>query len=366
MLSKGYSAIILLVMAILHHSQVFASDAVFISGQKNKPEISLRLSDSLLNEIKSGKLTSYKDILSLHLVEDGVAHETPVTGGYKLIGKRLVYTTLYALPPDNVYKIAYWQDGQVLTTYFETPHQALENKEQPALEFYPRCDTIPSNILFFHVRFSRPMQKDVKAYRYFKIYDEHDKLIDFTWRQKSYWMDSGRVLLLMIHPGRVKSGIHYKEPIFTSGKKYTIRLADTLKDADCRAVYLNTQKLYTITAEDRTSPQMLSVTTNIAQGSFNPIYARFSEKMDYASTVSGIIIQDFKGIAVMCKIELVDGDSTVKITPLKKWVKGNYKITFDAPVSDLAANRINRLFEVTDIKEKERDNVETSFIMNVR
>ena len=61
----------------------------------------------------------------------------------------------------------------------------------------------------------------------------------------------------MIHPGRVKNGIHYESPLFDSGKHYTLKVHTSIKDINNNPIEKEYSKTFYITGEDRIKPTPL-------------------------------------------------------------------------------------------------------------
>lgn len=348
------------------HLQSFAGGVFTITGNKLQPTIEVGISkdqEKILNDL-SPEIAS--TILSLHIVTDSIISPVPVYGKYSLAGNRLNFSPLYPLGNDLCYEIRYNTGNKLITQRFSTPTKKQHTGISEVTQVYPITDTIPANILFFHVRFSLPMANDIAGYTYVTIADADGKVIERPWRQRTFWLDSGPLMVLMIHPGRVKTGIHYTGPVFIPGKKYTISVDRTIKDIYGNSIRETASKQYTVQQEDRSLPKIESFTPVLPAQSFGTLSIIFSKGMDHATVTEGVKILDRNNQPVSCTISQRKNDREISIIPTHRWQKGRYKILFESIVSDFASNHINRPFEITDIEERLKDTVETNRFFEVR
>jgi hypothetical protein len=223
---------------------------------------------------------------------------------------------------------------------------------------YPVSDTVPANTLFFHVRFSSQMMQDINAWQYVSILDARGSKIDQTWRQHSFWLDSGRLLVLMVHPGRVKTGIHYIGPVFEPGKRYTLRTEAGLKDVTGNPLKAQISKEYFIGEEDRTLPKIVNIQQSQPDKTSVAISITFSEGMDYASMIEGIKLSDEEGLGIPVKVGQITNDRTFLLAAYEPLPKGRYSVQFKSSITDFAGNRLNRSFEITSLEEKLTDTIQ--------
>lgn len=362
-----FVSIVNIVLVVIFHLQSTAGGIFSVTGDKLQPSFSVSLTDEQVHLLRKELETNARSVLTVHMMAGDVASELSVTGKYSLQGKQLSFKPLYPLGHDYCYEIRYANHDKKYKEKYCTPGVAVPKEKTSTVAIYPSADTIPFNILFFHVRFSSPMSEDITAYQHVNIRDENGKLIERTWRQRSFWLDSGRVLVLMIHPGRVKSGIHYTGPVFAEGKKFTVEVLKTLKDAHGNELKDNVEKNYWISHEDREIPAIVSTTQSVDAQSRQPVLVRFSEGMDYACLTEGVTVTDAKGNKIRILIRQHHNlDNIAEIVPVNPWKKGSYKIVFESMVTDFASNHLNRPFEIKDVAERAKDDIEVSRTVEVR
>ncbi len=354
-----------LIFVFVFHLQSYAGEIFSISGSKLQPAISVSLSNDEAAQVKKD-IKVAATILSLHFIMDGSPAELAVGSNYMLSGTVLTIQPLQTLAEGNSYEIQYLHDGAVHKEQF-TIALPTGSKEPPVVkQVYPIADTVPQNILCFQVRFATSMAPDPLAYQHVSIKDEAGKEITFAWRQKSVWDDNNKLLMLMVHPGRVKSGIHYMGPVFVEGKKFTVTIHKGMKDMYGNELPADVDRTYVIGAEDRNLPRILSVTSLAKQGTQDAIQISFSEGMDRACMTVGLRMYDARQQIVPYTLTDAGDDKTFILTPDNKWKKGKYSILLDRTVSDFAANRMNRPFEVTDVKEMQKDEIEVRRYFDIK
>jgi hypothetical protein len=347
---------------LLLHLHATAGEAISVKGlQSLQPTISAHITDADAKILAGEGLNDAGKLLAMYMVVNGKPVAVAVAGKYEVRRNDLSFTPLYALGYDMEFEVQY-KNGNTVTasTRFHTPKHPLSGKQAAVVTSYPLCDTIPYNTLYFHVRFSHAMMNDKRAYRYIKMYD--DKGIERTnaWRQKSFWLDDGKLLVLMIHPGRVKNGIHYESPLFDSGRYYTLTIESDIKDMNGNAIAEAYTHRYYVKGEDRESPRAYVNKAILPEAKTKqPVILSFSEGMDNASVLDGVSILDAKGTIIPCTVQEKGMDNTYSITPAKAWAKGKHTLLLKSAVYDFAANRINRLFEIKAAQDIETDKNDT-------
>lgn len=332
------------------HLHTVAGDTFIVSGSHLQPTITVTLTGAQLSKLSTGLQDGANSMLSLHLVTDGKPAATPVYGTYKLEGWQLSFTPLYPLGQALEYEIRYAAPAGIIKHRYCTG-QIMANVAARPVQIYPVTDTVPANILSFHIRFSEPMFADPGAYASVSVYTGNGIRIGRVWRQRSYWLDSNRLLLLMIHPGRVKSGIHYMGPIFEQNKVYTLKLEGGLKDRYGRPVQAGITKTFVVGGEDRQLPSIIKIAVK-GKDSKTKVSVIFSESMDMGTVTEGIQLFDTGDNNIPCSIRETGTDKAFSIIPSRGWKPGKYTLRFYRNLSDLAGNRLTRPFEITDIEQK--------------
>lgn len=357
-----YKNICIIVFLLLIHLQIKADESISISKINSlKPVVCVGLSKAELRLLHTQTLDNAGDFLSVYMVANNQRSTVALAGRYSLNGNHLSFTPMQTLGCNLVFDVLRKKAGKIVAQRrFNMPPHPLSEVQAIVVNGYPISDTIPLNTLFFHIRFSQTMMNDKYAYKYVKMYDADGNEYKNTWRQRSFWLDSGKLLVLMIHPGRVKNGIHYEQPLFELHNTYTLKVSKELKDLNGNAIATCYEQKYYIIDEDRKSPKVNFSKINIPDhGTRDELIVSFSEGMDNASVLEGVNIYDKEGNKIVCNIKEKYNDSLFAIRPDKPWRKGEYTLILKSSVCDFAANRINRLFEITDTKEMEKDKKNT-------
>ncbi|OSZ77997.1 hypothetical protein CAP35_06930 [Chitinophagaceae bacterium IBVUCB1] len=357
----------LLCFFLLIHLQTIAGELIKIENVATMhPTITVSITDEKAKML-AVDVTMASNILSLYMIINDTPASVPVSGSYLLKDSELSFSPRYTLGNSTVFEIQYQGGGEIMTKRFTTPSKPNPNALATVVTTYPLSDTIPYNTLFFHVRFSESMLDDKYAYKHVKVYDENGVERERPWRQKSFWLDSNKLLVLMIHPGRVKTGIHYESPLFDSGKHYTIKIEQEIKDKNVQKLRAEYTRQYFVNGEDRICPKVEMVHKVLPHAQTKePIILSFSESMDHASVTEGTMIYDGAGKPMPCIVRATANDSDYQVIPIQNWRKGRYTFVLKSSVYDVAANRIRRPFETTNIKEMETDKLNTTFTFRIK
>lgn len=311
---------------------------------------SLKINIRTVDEEKAAK------IMAVYLVTENTVAANKIIGNYFLKDDSLQFIPYFELGYGLDFEVQLYINGDTIKKRFSTPKASIITAPlTEAIQIFPLTDKIPTNILCFHALFSSPMNEDRMAFTKVQLIDEAENIKPKVWKEKSYWTDSAKCLVLMIHPGRIKRGIHYLTelgPVFEVGKKYTIVITTALQDKYNRPLYKEYRKTFTAIAPDRQIPKLAE--TNFKKptsGTRNSLQISFSEAMDYGSLCMGLKIFDEKNQLIQGKIQPVNNDNTWNFIPDTFWKKELYRVEFNTEIADLASNHLHRLFETKSIKE---------------
>lgn len=326
------------VVFLLSYSAARGQRALLVSGNTEQPRICISQSNS--DTGKGGELVRP----ALYLLCGDTAASFPVAGKYTAAGSEWCYQPLYPLAAGQRFLLrAKGYRDTVISIAAKVV--ALPAAPTAVAAFYPLSNSIPENILFFHIRFTQSMKEDREAWKKVTVADESGIEIPRTWRQRSFWLDSGRLLVLMIHPGRVKSGIHYTGPVFVKGHQYTLTVDSTMTDSYGRTMARTVSHPYSVRPEFRAILKTCEVTRKVDAGSSQPILIRFCNGVDHAAACTGILMYDAAGKRLACTVQQYE-ECTVSLQPQAPWPKGKLRLELAGDMYDCAGNRLNRLFEM--------------------
>jgi hypothetical protein len=307
-------------------------------------------SDSSLNVVKKQ--------LTMTQIIHGKPAPVTVSGRYAVVNGDLTFNPLTALGEGLEFEIKFRSEIQK----YQTPIP-IDSKAPPAYveAVFPTSQNVPRNILFFHVKFSESMMHDIHGYENVRIIDNSGKELPLVWRQRSYWLEDQKVLVLMIHPGKVKRGIDMEIP-FQIGETYTLEVLPDMRDVYGRLLTKPYHHQFTMTDEDYESPKVLFDLFKLPKvNSRKPLIMPFSEGMDHSSIVNGVKVYDTNGKLVAGIITWNENDQTFGFVPKGKWQSGQYQVIFEKKVCDFANNRLNRPFEMTEMEEVKKDEIKVTY-----
>jgi len=340
-----------LILTLLCPLGVWAQDIQIDNSDPFQPVIHIE-------NIYDGKLQTdsldqvFKDQLTFTQIIGGKPAPVAVSGKYENIDGDLTFKPLTALGAGLEFEIRYKSETQK----YQTPKPLNADAPLTYVEsVFPASVEIPRNILFFHVQFSNTMLHDINGYENVRILDPSGKEIPTVWRQRSYWLEDQKILVLMVHPGKVKRGIDMEIP-FQIGKTYTLEVLPEMQDVYGRAMAKPYTHQFTIIAEDYEMPKVLFDLIKLPKAnSRKTLIIPFSEGMDHSSIVDGVKIYTSEGEQVKGMFTWNETDQTFGFVPDEKWVSGEYQIVFEKKVCDFANNRLNRPFEMKAKEEVLKD-----------
>lgn len=262
----------------------------------------------------------------------------------------LTFKPVYPLNRSNMYRIHVKWQGSEWNKDILPVSQTGSLHEKVAFSVYPVSSTVPKNILQFHITFSEPMVKDVLAYEKLAVIDSKGNVLPHMWREKSEWNEHGTHLELMLHPGRVKHGITYlgsDQPLFEPGETYHLTIVDPLYTRSGSTLNEQTIKTFSVVAEDHKLPDVVKYGFD----SSNRLYITFSEAMDFGTVQYGLGVSDANGPRLDARrlpFETGNDSTWVLARHMEQTGLNNAQLIIGTIVSDLAANRFSRPFEVTN------------------
>ena len=307
-------------------------------------------SDSLQNRAKKE--------LTLTQIINGKPAPVAVSGKYATLNGDLIFEPLTDLGAGLEFEIKYKSEIQK----YETPKPIDKNVPIAHVDaVYPLSQNVPRNILFFHVQFSESMLHDINGYQNVRILNSAGVELPLVWRQRSYWLENQKVLVLMVHPGKVKRGIDMEIP-FQIGETYTLEVMSAMRDSYGRSINAPYQHQFTIIDEDYEMPKVLFELFKLPKAnSRKPLIMPFSEGMDHSSIVDGVKVYTEKGELVEGIFTWNETDQTFGFVPNDKWEAGKYEVVFEKKVCDFANNRLNRPFEMKEMEEVKKDQIMVTY-----
>lgn len=198
----------------------------------------------------------------------------------------------------------------------------------------PSAGQVPANLLRLSIEFATRIEGPVLPR--LALLRPDGKPLTQPFLEQELWSPSGRVLTVLMHPGRVKTGLNARDslgPILVDGDDVTLTLDDhpihhwRVAPPDTSGPEVSAWRLSSVRAA---SKQALVVTLDDAID---------GREADY------IAIADPHGRRVSGQALLKDGERTWSFTPHTAWRAGEYRLIARGTLEDPAGNRLGGRFE---------------------
>lgn len=226
---------------------------------------------------------------------------------------------------------------------------ATSKRDTPPPEItaiWPPAGEVPANLLRFYVFFDQPMvQRGLD--RHIELVQAgrtlEDALVSIP---EGLWDASSQRLTLFLHPGRIKRGVGPRQalgPALEESADVTLRLHGLRAAAG--GMLETHESTFRVVAEDRSSPDPERWRiASPAHGTREPLEVQFDEPLDLALAQRMLTVQ--RGVVPVAGVPSVeDGARSWSFVPEDPWQRGDYELSIDARIEDLAGNRPGRLFD---------------------
>jgi len=289
----------------------------------------------------------------------------PILGSYRIEGEALIFQPRFPLQPGLRYRAVFTSASEPITLRIDIPRsEAIVSTTVE--QVYPTTDRLPENQLKFYLHFSAPMSRG-EAYSRIHLLDERGNPVDFPFLEldEELWNREGKRLTLLFDPGRIKRGLVPYEEVGSSikeGETYTLVIDRDWRDARGKSLKQNFKKVFTVVAADRETPDPESWLLTAPQaGSVQPLSLEFPEPLDHGLLMRLLEVLEPQGDFVEGSIQVDRHETRWQFTPQDPWKAGDYSLSVDTTLEDLAGNRINRPFEV-DVFERVEERITTTTV----
>lgn len=209
-----------------------------------------------------------------------------------------------------------------------------ENPTPPLVRVQPSATKVPANLLRISIEFAAPVEGPVLPR--IGLMQAGGRSIEAPFLLQELWSPSGRILTILMHPGRVKTGMNARKqlgPILVAGD-------DVILTLDGRPI-----KHWTAGPVDTQGP--------IASAwKLSPVHSRSQEPLVVTldAPIDGrnagyLAIVDAKDRLVDGHAQLKDGERIWTFTPVTPWQAGRYRLLVRGTLEDPAGNRLGGHFE---------------------
>ena len=287
----------------------------------------------------------------------------PILGSYRIEGEALIFQPRFPLQPGLRYRAVFTSASEPITLRFDIP-KSEATVSTTVEHVYPSTDRLPENQLKFYLHFSAPMSRG-EAYSRIHLLDQGGDPVDLPFLEldQELWDREGKRLTLLFDPGRIKRDLVPHEEVGASikeGETYTLVIDRDWRDAQGQSLKEDFKKFFAVVAADRESPDPESWLLTAPQaGSVQPLSLEFPEPLDHGLLMRLLEVMNPQGNFVEGSIQVDRNETRWRFTPHEPWRAGDYSLSVDTTLEDLAGNRVNRPFEV-DVFERVEERITTT------
>jgi hypothetical protein len=204
----------------------------------------------------------------------------------------------------------------------------------------PSAGHVPANLLRISLAFARPVEGGVLAR--LALLHADGSPVEAPFLPEELWSPDGSILTLLLHPGRVKTGLHARDtlgPILVAGEAVTLTL-------DGRPL-----RTWQVDAADTEGPQVQSWRiAPVLAGTRQALVVALDAPVDGAAA-GHVGVADTRGRRLAGRAELGGGERQWTFTPARPWRPGRYRLMVRDTLEDAAGNRANGSFETAPGKQ---------------
>lgn len=198
----------------------------------------------------------------------------------------------------------------------------------------PSASEVPANLLRISIEFAAPVA-DAVLPRLALAYADGRPLTE-PFLQQELWSPSGKILTVLLHPGRVKSGLRAREalgPVLEAGDDIVLTLDGVALQR------------WQVRPDDRSGPMPAAWTLSpVRAGSRQALVVTLDGAID-GRDADYLAVADGDRHRVAGRAALTDGEKVWTFTPRRPWRSGAYKLMVRGTLEDPAGNRLGGRFE---------------------
>jgi hypothetical protein len=214
-----------------------------------------------------------------------------------------------------------------------TGSHALQPTPRVAL-VQPSGPEVPANLLRLTIQFERQFEGPVLGR--LALLRADGTQIQEPFLEQELWSPNGKLLTILMHPGRVKSGLIAHDelgPILSAGEDVTLVLDGHLI------------KRWRVGQADTVGPDCSAWTiSTVRADSRQPVVVTLDGPID-GRDAAYMAIADRLGHRVHGRARLADGERTWTFVPDSPWRAGTHKLVIRGTLEDPSGNRLGSRFE---------------------
>jgi hypothetical protein len=227
-----------------------------------------------------------------------------------------------------------WRRGCAAAAMLAPLLGAAQAQTAPLPLVRPSASHVPANLLRISLAFAAPVDDGVLSR--LALVHADGSLVEAPFLPEELWSPDGTVLTLLLHPGRVKSGLHARDtlgPILTAGETVTLTL-------DGRPL-----RRWRVDVDDDDGPRVASWRiAPVLAGTRQALAVTLDAPVD-GRAAGHVGIADAQGRRVPGRAVLGRGESRWTFTPARPWQPGRYRLMVRSTLEDAAGNRADSRFE---------------------
>jgi hypothetical protein len=224
--------------------------------------------------------------------------------------------------------------------------------QRPQVTVYPSAPVLPQNLLRLHVFFSEPPFVDTLM-QAVRLLDGHGGVVahPFLDLQQGLWDDTGTRLTLLLHPGRIKSGLASRlsrGPAIEQGQRYRLAIdLGLLFGPSVPAAAVHVHEFSVGPAQETAIDQAAWDVGQPAPGTLQPLRLTFDRSMDRLGLEAAFAVIAADGSSVPFTQSVSASERGVLLTPRQPWRPEVHRLDVAADLEDVAGNRVAQAFEQT-------------------
>jgi hypothetical protein len=214
----------------------------------------------------------------------------------------------------------------------------------------PGGDAVPQNLLRFYVTFSRPMSLR-GAGEHVRLRRADGTLVPdaFASPADGLWDPSRQRLTLIVHPGRVKSGLALGDtlgPVLVEGERITLEVDARMRDADGAPLREGFARSWTVVAAKRGALDPAQWQLHAPTQGERALRLRLPDTLDAEVAARALEVVDARGARVAGTWSLSPGERELAFAPERAWrSRQRYELVVASFLEDVSGNRPGRTFE---------------------
>jgi hypothetical protein len=332
-----------------------ATRITFTPGGPSRGVFEVDPSDAVeLEALERAGAERWPELFAVYVAGPEKGGERPaMLGSYTLRERRLRFEPRYPLEPGLRYRAVYRAPGNAAAPIAE--EFALPPRPPGApptvTAVYPSSSRVPENLLRIYLHFSAPMRRG-EAYRHLQLVSASGRPVELPFLEidEELWDRDGRRLTLLFDPGRIKRGLRPREevgPILEEGKQYRLLVTQGWRDAEGNPLARDFEKQLVAGPPDEGQPDPGGWRIEVPRaGTREPLHVAFPEPLDHAMLERVLEVIDAGGHRIAGTVRVGTEERAWSFAPADPWRAGEYRLSVDAALEDLAGNNVASRFVV--------------------